>query len=191
MGCLLSSVGVIRVVGDGGDVDDFFADLDSVGAAGLERAVSRSVGAGRLTDQAVTARERAAGRLARAVAHESHRAGVLESASSVRLGTAQRLADEAVAAREAAEVRLAQAIAREQRREALAAMVERDGERRADTRRMILTGAYTAYCLRKGLSLPTTTAGLMAALDQYLSRPGDRVLFGLAPKRPAPTDHIP
>jgi large subunit ribosomal protein L7/L12 len=75
------------------------------------------------------------------------------------------------------ESRLKELKAQEQRANARRRVQQAHRERRDDTRRKILVGAFVLNQVERG-EFPQER--LRAALDRYLSRPDDRALFGLA-----------
>lgn len=54
-------------------------------------------------------------------------------------------------------------------------------ERRQQTRRDVLVGAFVRRRLADGGAIVLSEAGLLRELSEWLTRPGDRALFGLAP----------
>lgn len=59
---------------------------------------------------------------------------------------------------------------------------EKSAERRRDTRRKVIAGAYALEHCNFDPAFKATLYGL---LDQYVERPSDRELFELGPKPPA------
>ena len=111
--------------------------------------------------------------------------GVLSDDSALlkaqqRVARAESRVAEAEALADRLEKRANQARARAERQAALAAVAQETAARREETRRKILKGAYLEYCHRHGIAPPATAAQLLAALEAYLHRPGDRVLFGFS-----------
>lgn len=62
---------------------------------------------------------------------------------------------------------------------------DRARERKADTRRKILAGAWA---LDEAASRADFKEFLYKKLDSFLSKPDDRALFGLAPQKEQPTE---
>lgn len=54
-------------------------------------------------------------------------------------------------------------------------------ERKLQTRRDVLVGAFVRRKLSEGQAFVLTESGLLRELSEWLTRPGDRALFGLAP----------
>lgn len=97
-----------------------------------------------------------------------------------RVARAELRVAEAEALADRLEKRASQARARAERQAALAMVAQETAARREETRRKILKGAYLEYCHRRGIAPPATAAQLLSALEVYLHRPGDRVLFGFS-----------
>jgi hypothetical protein len=76
--------------------------------------------------------------------------------------------------------RLKQLKLRQQRTEARKRAIEVQRERKAETRRQFIVGSVVLNRVRQGI---IDTAQFRAWLDQDLTRPEDRALFELQPRR--------
>ena len=75
----------------------------------------------------------------------------------------------------------------QQERDRLNAQIQRlaarkqSEERKQQTRRDVLVGVFIRQRLADGGAIVLSEAGLLRELSEWLTRPGDRALFGLAP----------
>lgn len=86
---------------------------------------------------------------------------------------------------EIAREKAAKAAALLQKLEAQARAKQAGQERKLDTRRKVLLGAYLATKIQKDDDLRMQT---LAGLDKYLTRPAERALFDLPPLAPKPAE---
>lgn len=84
---------------------------------------------------------------------------------------------------EIAREKAAKAAALLQKLEAQARTKQAGQQRRLDTRRKVMLGAYLAAKMQKDDELKAQT---LAGLDKYLTRPAERSLFDLPPITPTP-----
>lgn len=76
------------------------------------------------------------------------------------------------------EEKLKQEKAKKQKLEARKRHIESKAQRATDTRKKILVGAFMLDLMEKN---EATRTKALSQLDQYLTRPDDRALFGFAP----------